>query len=148
MFVDREPYIRYWRPFYERYGPLIRRIRGIVPGAGAPHPDVVPDRASKGRTPNIDQRLAALEASNQQINAALEQVLLALMARRAETALDELRSVLVANFAAQSAQTSDQWGAIERLIIAIVGASTRESLAADEMYQPVDSASSVGQRNG
>jgi hypothetical protein len=162
MFLDRDPYIRVWRPIYQRLGPAIRRVRVLFSDPKAE------------QLKRIELRLAGLEAAAQQSCSALEQVLVAVVQdRRVNAALEmcsqnaaqwrvlerSLEQVLVAvvqdrrtdaavallekafaeGLAAQTAQVSShnaaQWTALEQLVIAVMGSSTRQSLDSSQMYR-------------
>jgi hypothetical protein len=137
MFLDREPYIRLWRPFYFRFGGTIRRLKLIVAGPVRGQQDL-------GR---IEQRLSAIEAQNQQTAAALEQLMLAIINDRGLNSLTasiekSLADQLSGHTARLTAANDAQWQAIERLLIAALGSSARHSLAAEQMYQFPDAAMS------
>ena len=120
MFLDREPYIRLWRPFYQLFGPSIRRTKALFSDSKADH------------LQRIEQRLAALEAANQQACSALEQCLFSVVQdRQINEAVDLLQKAIADGFASQTAEISAnnaaQWAALETLLVAVMGNSTRSA---------------------
>jgi hypothetical protein len=126
MFLDREPYIRFWRPTYQVLGPTIRRVKGLI--------GVTPAAQAVQAAPSssVEERIAALEASNRQLWAALEQALLSALATSETLTPDEFRKTLDDALAAQTAQLSAanaaQWAAIEKLLVAALGPNNASSL--------------------
>jgi hypothetical protein len=111
MFLDREPYIRYWRPAYRVLGPFIRPVKGIL----------VRNRPNK--LSEIENRLARLEASQQEFQAAIEQLLLSVIKDRRSP--EELKGVIQNEMATLAAGNAAQWEAIEQLLVASMGVSSR-----------------------
>jgi hypothetical protein len=120
MFLDREPYIRFWRPFYHRFGPIIRRGKNFL------------SEPKVGQARSIEQRLASLEVANQQTCSTLEQILISIVQdRQITTAVETLQKALAEGLATQTAQMNAnnaiQWAAIERLLVSMIGTSIRQS---------------------
>ena len=114
-FLDNEPFIRFWRPTYHVLGPLIRRVKALF--------------AFRGQ---YEVRLATLEAAQRETSAAMEQVLLAVLAeRRNPNTLEEFRTILADALAAQTAANAAQWSAIEQRVIAAIGKSVPPQFVAN-----------------
>jgi hypothetical protein len=142
MFLDREPYIRIWRPIYRRFGPTIRQGRNLFTDPKAEQLRRIEQRLDNDPTAeqlrHIEQRLAGLEVGYQQSFSTLEQVLFAVVQDKINTAVDLLQKTLSDGLGAQTAQLSTnnaaQWAALEQLLVAVMGSSTRQSLDADGIY--------------
>lgn len=80
MFLDREPYIRYWRPTYEIFGPFLRAVKSSASAMGA----LFLSRSSK-QSASMNAHIAKLQADHQVLYAALEQLLLSMVADRQAT---------------------------------------------------------------
>jgi len=120
MFVDREPYIRLWRPTYRVLGPVIRWVKSVLSGV----------RPSSPRRCRIEARLADFQASQQQFQTVLEQILVgALSDRQVANALANLESRLAAMQEQAARENAAQWAAIEQLLIAFMGSASRGTTA-------------------
>jgi ABC-type transporter Mla subunit MlaD len=73
MFLDREPYIRFWRPTYRVIGPSIRRVKALFAA-------LVPGRTAKimgqvaASVAATEQQLASLQALVVKLSAAQERL--------------------------------------------------------------------------
>jgi hypothetical protein len=115
MFLDREPYIRWWRPTYRVLGPAIRSVKSVVQ----------PGSLFRGRVP-IEGRLADLEAAQHQFQTALEQMIIATMAdRQVLNALTNLESRLAEMRERTTQENEAQWAALEQLLSAFMGGAGR-----------------------
>ena len=127
MFLDREPYIRYWQPTYRVLGPFIRpvkqavlRVRGIVFGGNTE------------QLRNIDARLVAMELSQQRFHSAMEQIVLSALAdRQTHNAVLDIDQRLAELKSQLAAANSAQWQEIEQLVLAWMGSSNRSALPVD-----------------
>jgi hypothetical protein len=128
MFLDREPYIHYWRPIYGVIGPFTRPIRLWFRHGGRV-------RSTSRELDSIQARLGELEAADRNLWKALEETLLAALAAQ-QTTPDVLRSVLEEALAIQTAQiaaaNAAHWAAIEKLLIAAMGPNSATSAIFDQ----------------
>lgn len=136
MFLDREPYILFWRPTYRVLGPAIRSVKAVLLGG---------PRFSSGRRAAIESRISGLEATQSQFQTGLEQIIIAALAdRQVSNALTNLESRLAemqerAAAALESRLTemqertarenAAQWAALEQLLTAFMGSASRSTTA-------------------
>ena len=125
MFLDREPYIRYWRPAYRVLGPFIRQVKGILAS-----------KQPNNKISQIEIRLARLEVSQQEFQAAIEQLLLSVIKDRRSP--EELKGVIQHEMATLAAGNAAQWEAIEQLLVASMGVSSRRSSSMEDARGDAD----------
>jgi hypothetical protein len=116
-FLDREPYIWFWRPTYRVFGSLIRECKVLISGAERTEPD-------------YESRIARIEAAQRQTSELLEQVLITVLAdRQVPRAMEEMQAIFASALSKHAAEVSAtnaaQWAAIEQLILALMGNSDR-----------------------
>lgn len=108
MFLDRDPYIRYWRPTYRVFGPVIRMVKGFFIA-------LVP-----GRTAN---ELASLRIAVAKLS--VDQELLSSTLRQVAATLAAIEQQLPERHDQLTAQTMAQWTAIEHLLVSFMANSSR-----------------------
>lgn len=77
MFLDREPYIRVWRPVYKVFGPLIRGTKLFILDLT----ELFPSRTAN-HLAEISAHIAKIETDHQKLYSTVEQVLLSILADR------------------------------------------------------------------
>jgi hypothetical protein len=137
MFLDREPYIRYWRPTYRVIGPFTRFARSLTGGIGGLLLAGMTDRLR-----SVELRLAEIESRQrefQKSQAEIESRQREFQKSQAEfhkmiERLLQFSDLQLRNAAMETDARKAEWGALEHLLIAFIGTSSRESLTPAEMY--------------
>ena len=125
-FLDRKPFIWFWRPTYRVVGPFIRRCKELI------FSGVQLDK-------EYDARLAALETGQRQTALFLEELLTTILSdRQIPREIEEMHAVFtsaLSKHAAEIAATNAaQWNAIEQLLLALMGNSDRFQIVKDSRY--------------
>jgi hypothetical protein len=123
MFLDREPYIRYWRPAYRVLGPVLRPSKGALLGFAG----LFTGRSGRA-IQRIDTRLAAMEAAQQQFYSALEQVLLSSFAdRQVNQAIESIERRLTVIEGQLGPGAAVRWDSVEQLLIGFLTTVNRNA---------------------
>ena len=120
MFLDEEPYIRFWRPTYRVLRPVIRPVKAVVVGFF----NLLPTGGSR-HIARIEAQIARLESSHQAFYAMVEQVLAASLSdRQTQTSFAGMAEESRATGQALLS-TVDRLSQIEERIAASAAESTR-----------------------
>lgn len=126
-FLDRDPYIRLWRPTYRLIGPWIRTCKSLIRP-----PTAIPQ--------DFGNRLLMLEEAHRETRTLLEQLLITILSERhnrhsIEDMQDVVTTALSRHSAEVAAANAAQWAAIERLILALM--SNSDQARADINDHPI-----------
>lgn len=117
MFLDREPYIRFWRPTYRVFGPLIRKVKALFTA-------LIPGRTAD-QLASLQALIAKLTADQELFYSTLGQVAATVAAM--DRQLHELatKQQLAEKHDQLAAQNLAQWTAIEHLLVSFMANSSR-----------------------
>jgi hypothetical protein len=125
MFLDREPYIRLWRPTYRVFGPLIRKVKALFTA-------LTPGRTAD-QLASLQALVAKLSADQELLCSTLGQVAATVAAIDRQLhalATEQLPTLATKQQLAEkhdqlTAQNLAQWTAIENLLVSFMANSSR-----------------------
>jgi hypothetical protein len=120
MFLDREPYIQYWRPIYHVIGPFTRFAKALITSISGLFLERTANRLS-----SVELRLVEIESLQRELQKSQAQF---------HKMIERLIDLQLEIAAKEANARKAEWGGLERLLMAFMGSSSRESLAPAEMY--------------
>jgi len=137
-FLDRPPFIWFWRPTYRVLGSWIRECKAFI-------------TSSNEIELRHERRFDRIEAAQRETSELLEQLAVTMLGdRQVPRAIEEMRAVLASELSKHAAETSTanaaQWAAIEQLVLArLANANGGQTARKNHHASTIESAPSAGE---